>query len=100
MQKYTWEVLQWRAHQLLIPSRLPHLVRMKMLYGARMARPDLLSAVCKTAACATKWTEQQDIDLFRIICNLNATVDYRLASWARDGREDAWLKQFADADLA
>eukprot|EP00959_Pyramimonas_sp_CCMP1952_P292118 6109462-Pyramimonas_sp.AAC.1 len=53
-------------------------VMMKILCGARMARPDLLSAVCKTAACVTKWTEQQDIDLFRIICILKATTHYRL----------------------
>eukprot|EP00959_Pyramimonas_sp_CCMP1952_P319201 6678964-Pyramimonas_sp.AAC.1 len=63
-----------------------------MLSGARMARPDLLSAVCKTAACVTKWTEQQDLHLFRIICYLTAPVDYRLASWVGDRREDAWLK--------
>eukprot|EP00959_Pyramimonas_sp_CCMP1952_P276147 5772492-Pyramimonas_sp.AAC.1 len=65
-----------------------------------MARPDLLNAVCKTAACVTEWTEQQDIYLFRIICYLKATVDYRLASWVGDRREAVWLKQFADADLA
>eukprot|EP00959_Pyramimonas_sp_CCMP1952_P391548 8205392-Pyramimonas_sp.AAC.1 len=45
-------------------------VLMNFLYGARMARPDLLKAVCKTAACVTKWTEPQDLDLFRFICCL------------------------------
>eukprot|EP00959_Pyramimonas_sp_CCMP1952_P297763 6229129-Pyramimonas_sp.AAC.1 len=64
-------------------------VLMKISYGARMARPDLLNAACKTAACVTKWTEQQDVDLFRIICYLKATVDYRLVSWVGDRREDA-----------
>ena len=44
-------------------------VLMKILYGARMARYDLLRAVCHTASCITKWTEQQDMDLFRIIPN-------------------------------
>ena len=29
-------------------------ILMKILYGARMARYDLLNAVCKTAACVTK----------------------------------------------
>eukprot|EP00959_Pyramimonas_sp_CCMP1952_P110859 2319574-Pyramimonas_sp.AAC.2 len=43
-------------------------VLMKILHGAaRTARPDLLSAVCKTAACVAKWTEQQDIYLFHIL---------------------------------
>eukprot|EP00959_Pyramimonas_sp_CCMP1952_P327756 6861979-Pyramimonas_sp.AAC.1 len=73
---------------------------MRILDWARMARLDLLNAVCKTAACATKWTEQQYTYLFRIICYLEATVDYRLASWVGDRREDVWLKQSADADLA
>eukprot|EP00959_Pyramimonas_sp_CCMP1952_P295138 6172611-Pyramimonas_sp.AAC.1 len=73
---------------------------MKIFYGARMARPDLLNALYKTAAGVTKWTEQRDIDLFRIICYLQATVDHRLESCVGDRREDVWLKQFADADLA
>ena len=43
-------------------------VLMKTLYGARMARYDLLRAVCTLAACVTKWTEQRDIELFRLMC--------------------------------
>eukprot|EP00959_Pyramimonas_sp_CCMP1952_P379796 7955870-Pyramimonas_sp.AAC.1 len=66
-------------------------VLVKFLYGARMARPDLLNAVCKTAACVTTWIEQQDIDLFRIIGCLKATTHYRLVSWVGDRREDVWL---------
>eukprot|EP00959_Pyramimonas_sp_CCMP1952_P414492 8684463-Pyramimonas_sp.AAC.1 len=75
-------------------------VLLKILRGARMARPDLLNAVCKTAACVTKWTEEQGTYLFRIICYLKATANYRPVSWVCDRREDAWLRQFADADLA
>eukprot|EP00959_Pyramimonas_sp_CCMP1952_P369760 7744693-Pyramimonas_sp.AAC.1 len=38
--------------------------------------------------------------MFRIICYLKARVEYRLVSWVSDRREDACLRQFADADLA
>eukprot|EP00959_Pyramimonas_sp_CCMP1952_P191391 4001823-Pyramimonas_sp.AAC.1 len=43
-------------------------VLMKTLYGARMARYDLPRGACHTASCIAKWTEQQDMDLFRLIC--------------------------------
>eukprot|EP00959_Pyramimonas_sp_CCMP1952_P425161 8905490-Pyramimonas_sp.AAC.1 len=33
-------------------------VLMKLAYGARMARYDLLRAVCQTASCITRWREQ------------------------------------------
>ena len=75
-------------------------ILMKILYGARMARYDLLNAVCKTAACVTKWTEQQDMDLFRLICYINSTLHYRMVSWVGDELADVWLRQYADADLA
>ena len=75
-------------------------VLMKILYGARMARYDLLNAVCKLAACVTKWTEQQDIDLFRLICYIQSTLHYRLVSWVGDDISEVWIRQYADADLA
>ena len=41
-------------------------VLMKILYGARMARYDLLRGVCALASCVTKWTLQNDVDLYRL----------------------------------
>ena len=73
---------------------------MKILYGARMARYDLLRAVCHTASCITKWTEQQDMDLFRLICYIKTTAHYRMVSWVGDKPEDVELRQYSDADLA
>ena len=75
-------------------------VLMKILYGARMARYDLLRAVCHTASCITKWTEQQDMDLFRLICYIKSTSHYRMVSWVGDSMDDVLLKQYSDADLA
>ena len=43
-------------------------VLMKILYAARMARSDLLRAVCGLASNVTKWTRQCDADLYRLVC--------------------------------
>eukprot|EP00959_Pyramimonas_sp_CCMP1952_P337811 7074139-Pyramimonas_sp.AAC.1 len=48
-------------------------VLMKILYGARMARCDLPRAACHAASCIAKWTEQRDMDLFRLICYIKCT---------------------------
>ena len=75
-------------------------VLMKIFYGARMERFDLLRAVCTLAACVTKWTEQQGMELCRLICHINSTVEYRAVSWVGDDLADVWIRQYADADLA
>ena len=53
-------------------------VLMKFLYGARVARPDLLRAICHLASCVTKWTEQCDRDLFRLVCYAKTTASLTL----------------------
>eukprot|EP00975_Prorocentrum_lima_P028059 5897646-Prorocentrum_lima.AAC.1 len=52
-------------------------VLMKILYGARMARFDLLRAVSYLAACVTKWTLTCDQDLHRLVCYINSTLSLR-----------------------
>ena len=42
-------------------------VLMKVLYGARMARPDLLRAVGSLACRITKWTPRCDRELYRLM---------------------------------
>eukprot|EP00959_Pyramimonas_sp_CCMP1952_P400223 8385701-Pyramimonas_sp.AAC.1 len=65
-----------------------------------MARYDMLRAVCQTASCITKWTEQQDMDLFRLMCHIKCTSHCRMTSWVGDRKEDVLLKQYCDSDLA
>eukprot|EP00959_Pyramimonas_sp_CCMP1952_P269263 5629262-Pyramimonas_sp.AAC.1 len=65
-----------------------------------MARCDLLRAACQTASCITKWAEQQDMDLFRLIRYIKCTSHYRMTSWVGDKLEDVLLKQYSDAYLA
>lgn len=75
-------------------------VIMKILYGARMARYDLLRPVQYLASSVTKWTPQCDRDLHRLICYINSTLDYRQISWIGDNFEDVNLMFYADADMA
>eukprot|EP00959_Pyramimonas_sp_CCMP1952_P024208 508089-Pyramimonas_sp.AAC.1 len=65
-----------------------------------MARFDLLRAVCHAASCITKWTEQQDIDLFRLLCHKKSTTAYNKTSWVGSDMEDVTIRQYSDADLA
>ena len=65
-----------------------------------MARHDILRAVCHTASCVTKWTEQNDLDLYRIVCYKNSTLDYRQVCWVGDPAEDLKIWCWADADFA
>ena len=51
---------------------------MKILYAARMARFDLLTAVNRLATKVTKWTAECDRQLHRIVCYVNSSdVDDR-----------------------
>ena len=75
-------------------------VLMKILYGARMARHDLLRAVCHLASCVTKWTRQCDEDLFRLVSYIHHTSHFRQYSWIGDLPADLRLVLFADADFA
>jgi hypothetical protein len=59
-------------------------VLMKILYGARMARYDLLRAVCHLASCVTKWNRQCDVDMYRLICYIQTTLSFRQYSWVGD----------------
>ena len=48
-------------------------VLMKVLYAARYARFDLLRAVCYLAQYITKWDEQCDRRLYRLMCYIDST---------------------------
>ena len=79
----------------------PHAAKilMKILYGARMARFDLLRAISYLASSVTKWTKQCDEDLFRLICYMHTTRDYRQVAWVGDDLDDVKLRLYADADF-
>ena len=59
-------------------------ILMKVLYAARMGRWDLLRA-CNFLACyVTKWTEEHDRRLHRLMCYINCTLHIRMCGWIGD----------------
>ena len=75
-------------------------VLMKVLYGARMARYDLIRAVNGLATEVTKWTTRCDARLHRLMCYINSTLEQKLYGWVGDLAESMSLHLFVDADLA
>ena len=75
-------------------------VLMKVLYGARMARYDLLRAVNGLATEITKWTPRCDLRLHRLMSYVCHTLDMKLYGWVGDKAESLRLDLFVDADLA
>ena len=72
---------------------------MKVLYGARMARHDLLRAVSGLAAHFTRWTHECDRKLHRLMCYISTTAHYKQYAWIGDDASQVEPHLYADADL-
>ena len=75
-------------------------VLMKVLYGARMGRYDLIRPVQALASRVTKWNHLCDRKLHRLISYVNSTFDLHLYGWVGDSPEFIELVAYCDADLA
>jgi hypothetical protein len=77
-------------------------ILMKILYGARNARPDILKAVTHLACFFTKWSTLCDRRLHRLVCYIHSTYKYRLLGWIGDqpSARQPYLFAEADADFA
>jgi hypothetical protein len=75
-------------------------VLMKMLYGARLARFDLLRAINHLAGYITKWTPDCDKRLHRIMCYVHTSLHYRMVGFVGDKPQQLSTHLFADADFA
>ena len=73
---------------------------MKVLYGARAARWDLLKAVQLLATRVTKWSGGGDKALHRLMCYINSTKLYCLTGFVGDAPSALKLRPYADADFA
>jgi len=80
----------------------PHAAKvlMKLLYGARLARFDLLRAINHLAGYITKWTPDCDKRLHRIMCYVHTSLHYRMIGWVGDKPDQLEPHLFADADFA
>ena len=75
-------------------------VLMKILYGARLARFDLLRPIAALASKITKWDSVCDRMLHRLVCYINSSLDYKLKGHIGDKMEDLNLTLYSDADFA
>ena len=75
-------------------------VSMQTMYGARMARPELLRAVGRLATYLTKWGKLQDRMRFRMMSYINGSLDMRQVGFVGDSPDLLELWLFVDADFA
>jgi hypothetical protein len=75
-------------------------VLMKLLYGSRMARFDLLRLIQGLAARITTWTALCGKRLHRLMCYVQSTLDLYMYGWIGDEPKNMELVLYCDADLA
>ena len=73
---------------------------MEVLYGARLARFDLLRPIAALASKVTKWDSVCDRMLHRLVCYINSSLDYKLKGHIGNSSNDLTLTLFSDADFA
>ena len=73
---------------------------MKILYAARMCRPDLLRAIGHLACFITKWAPEHDRRLHQLMCYIHTTSHLRMLGWVGDDIGTICPHIFSDADLA
>ena len=75
-------------------------VLMKILYGARMCRYDLLKPTCYLATKITKWTPLCDKMLHRLVSYIQSTLHLRMIGYVGDDLCDVGIGLYGDADFA
>ena len=75
-------------------------ILMKILYGARNARPDILKAVTHLACFFTKCTSLCDRRLHHLVCYIHSTYNYLSVGWIGDAPSALQPHLFVDADFA
>ena len=71
---------------------------MRLMWLARLARPDLLRVVTWLATMVQSWTQACDAYLYRAMCYLERTKNAMLLGHVRDAPEHVFVELFADAD--
>jgi hypothetical protein len=75
-------------------------VVMKILWCARLSRPDILKAIADLTRRVTCWSVADDKRLFRLMCYLSTTREWKLHGRIGDKQEDLKLVLYTDADHA
>ena len=74
-------------------------VLMKLMWLARLSRPDMLRVTTWLATKVQQWTTECDNHLFRAISYLNETKDHLLTGHVDDDLNDIYVELFCDADF-
>ena len=74
-------------------------VVMKMLWLARLSRPDVSHAVTRLASGITRWSINHDKMLYRLACYLNSTIEYGVHCFVKGNPPTISLHLYTDADL-
>ena len=75
-------------------------VIMKIMYGARMARPDLLRTIAYLARFLTKWNEDMDKRLQRLMSYIHHSYSYRTYAYMGEEQPTSTLDIYSDSDYA
>jgi hypothetical protein len=77
-------------------------VIMKLMYCARMARPDLLRTISFLARYLAKWTEDTDKRLHKLMVYVQNSLAYRMYAWNDQSSADGpyKLRVYSDSDFA
>ena len=73
-------------------------ILMKLLWLARLRRPDLSFPICLLAGQIASWTRNADKQLFRLYY-VNSTISHCLNLTVKDQPQDCTLDLFCDEDL-
>ena len=74
-------------------------VLMKLMWLARLSRPDMPRVTTWLATKVQQWTTECDNHLFRAISYLNETKDHLLTGHVDDDLNDIYVELFCDADF-
>ena len=78
-------------------------ILMKLLWGARLGRPDMLKAITFSASHVSKWCRACDRMLHRLLCYAHHSVDFTLVGQITDVPANVWLELYdfaGDSDSA
>ena len=73
-------------------------ILMKILWLARLSRPDLSHGVTKLASGISRWSVNHDKMLHRLVSYMNATADYGVHCFVNGNPSDISLHLYTDAD--
>jgi len=73
---------------------------MKSLWLGRLSRPDVQKPIGDLATHVQCWSKNDDRRLFRLICYINSTKDFRLVGAVHDEPKDLKLRLYVDADFS